>query len=230
LKATRSATANTWDLTLTSTDPTVQDGDDLTSKLSVTSLSFVNGILDPATANSINISGIQFTTESGISDLPDVTWNVWKTPPAGTPPTGGVSGLTQFSQPSAISLLAQNGSPAGTLSDVRIGPNGSVMATFTNGLERQIGQIALALVQNPGSLLDIGGNAFRATTETSVLPPSAPGLGAGGLIIGQALESSNVDIAEEFTNLITYQRSYQASSRVITTIDQLTMETLNLKQ
>jgi flagellar hook protein FlgE len=230
LKATLSATANTWDLTLSTTDPTVQDGGDLTSKLSVTSLTFVNGVLDPATAANIQISGIQFTPNSGIADLPDVTWNVWKTPPTGTPPTGGVSGLTQFSQPSSISLLSQNGSPAGTLSDVRIGPNGSVMATFTNGLERQIGQIALALVQNPDSLLDVGGNAFRATTETSVLPPAAPGLGAGGLIVGQALESSNVDIAQEFTNLITYQRSYQANSRVITTIDQLTMETLNLKQ
>jgi len=230
LKATKSATANTWDLTLSTTDPSVQDGDDLTSKLSADSLSFVNGILDPATASAITISGIQFTTESGIADLPDVSWNVWKTAPAGTPPTGGVSGLTQFSQPSAISLLSQNGSPAGTLSDVRIGENGSVMATFTNGLERQIGQIALALVQNPDSLLDVGGNAFRATNGTSVLPPSHPGLGAGGMVVGQALESSNVDIAQEFTNLITYQRSYQANSRVITTIDQLTMETLNLKQ
>jgi flagellar hook protein FlgE len=113
---------------------------------------------------------------------------------------------------------------------VRVGINGSILATFTNGLERQIGQIALAVVQNPDSLLDVGGNAFRATTDTSVLPPSAPGLGAGGVVVGQALESSNVDIAEEFTNLITYQRSYQANSRVITTIDQLTMETLNLKQ
>jgi flagellar hook protein FlgE len=230
LKATKSATANSWDLTLSTTDPTVQGGADLTSTLSVKSLAFVNGVLDPATAANIKISGIKFTPASGISDLPDVSWNVWKTAPTGTPPTGGVSGLTQFSQPSAVSLLNQNGSPAGTLSDVRIGPNGSVMATFTNGLERQIGQLSLALVQNPDSLLDVGGNAFRATTDTSVLPPAAPGLGAGGLIVGQSLESSNVDIAQEFTNLITYQRSYQASSKVITTIDQLTMDTLNLKQ
>jgi flagellar hook protein FlgE len=230
LKATRSATGNTWDLSLSTTDPTVQDGDDLTSKLSVDTLAFVNGVLDPATASEITISDIQFTTESGISPLPDVAWNVWKTPPSGSPPAGGVSGLTQFSQPSAISLLSQNGSPAGTLSDVSIGENGSVMATFTNGLERQIGQIAVAMVQNPDSLLDIGGNAFRATTETSVLPPSHPGFGAGGVIVGQALESSNVDIAQEFTNLITYQRSYQANSKMITTMDQLTMETINLKQ
>ena len=230
LKATKSATANTWDLTLSTTDPTVQNGADLTSTLSEISLTFTNGVLDPATAADIKISGITFTPASGIADLADITWNVWKVPPTGTPPAGGVSGLTQFSQPSAISALTQNGSPAGTLSDVRIGPNGSVMATFTNGLDRQIGQIALALVQNPDSLLDVGGNAFRATTETSVLPPSQPGLGAGGVIVGQALESSNVDIAQEFTNLITYQRSYQANSRVITTIDQLTMETLNLKQ
>jgi flagellar hook protein FlgE len=198
--------------------------------LSVNSLAFVNGVLDPATASDIKISGIQFTAASGISDLPDIAWNIWKTPPGGTPPTGGVSGLTQFSQASTISLLSQNGSPAGTLSDVRIGENGKVMATFTNGLERQIGQIALALVQNPDSLLGVGGNAFRATTETMVLPPAQPGAGAGGLVVGQALESSNVDIAQEFTNLITYQRSYQANSKVITTIDQLTMETLNLKQ
>ncbi|MEO8099788.1 MAG: flagellar hook protein FlgE [Acidobacteriota bacterium] len=230
LKATRSATANTWDLTLSTTDPTVQDGADLSSKLSVNSLSFVNGVLDPATAADIKVSGVQFTAESGISDLAEITWNVWKTPPAGTPPAGGLSGFTQFSQASAISALTQNGSPAGTLSDVRIGTNGKLIATFTNGLESQIGQIALAVVQNPDSLLDVGNNAFRATADTSLLPPGEPGLGAGGSIVGHALESSNVDIAQEFTNLITYQRSYQASSKVITTLDQLTMETLNLKQ
>jgi len=230
LRATKSSTANQWDLSLSTTDPTVQDGDDLSSKLSVDSLSFVNGVLDPATAAEITISGIQFTGASGIPDLNDVTWNVWRVPPTGTPPAGGVSGLTQFSQASAISSLSQNGSPAGTLSDVRVGTNGGLIATFTNGLQRQIAQIALAVVQNPDSLVDVGGNAYRPTVETSILPPSEPGRGAGGTIVGQALETSNVDIAREFTNLITYQRSYQANSRVIMTIDQLTMETLNLKQ
>lgn len=230
LTATKATTANSWELKLSTTDPTVEGGDDLTSNLSVTSLNFVNGLLDPATDPEITISSIAFTTDSGIPATPDITWNVWQTPPSGDPPTGGVSGLTQFSQASAVSRLSQNGSPAGILADVRIGENGQIIGTFTNGLESQIGQIALAVVQNPDSLLDIGGNAFRATSETSYLPPSVPGVGSGGTVVGQALELSNVDIATEFTNLITYQRSYQASSRVITTVDQLTMETLNLKQ
>lgn len=230
LTATRGATANSWDLTLSTTDPTIQNGSNLTSTLSATTLAFINGVLDPAAAPQITISGLQFTAASGIPSMPNVDWNLWKTLPSGSPPTGGVSRLTQFSQPSAISELSQNGSPAGTLSGVRIGTNGALIANFTNGLERQIGQIALAVVRNPDSLVDAGGNTYRATSDTSILPPSEPGIGAGGLIVGQSLESSNVDIAQEFTNLIVYQRSYQANSKVITTMDQLTMETLNLKQ
>ncbi|MEP7355155.1 MAG: flagellar hook-basal body complex protein, partial [Acidobacteriota bacterium] len=229
LKATKDATAGKWNLTLSSDDPTVQGGADLTSKLSLTSLTFVNGALDPATDPAVTISGLTYTSTSGVPDQGDIKWNLWKTVPAGTPPTGGVSGLTQFSQASTISNLTQNGSPVGTLASVSIATGGLLMGTYTNGLQKEVGQLALSVIQNPDSLLGLGNNTFRGTANSNILPPSAPSAGGGGQIIGQSLEGSNVDIAQEFTDLITFQRSYQASSKVITTIDQLTMDTLNLK-
>jgi flagellar hook protein FlgE len=223
-------TANKWNLDLTTTDSTVDTTSPLKGLLDTKSISFVNGLLDPATPLSIKIDSIPFKTTSGIPDLPAITWNLWKTPPTGVPPAGGQSGLTQFSQASAVSILNQNGTSAGTLADIRVGDGGSVMASYTNGAQVQIARLGLSTVQNPDTLLDVGGNAYRPSAETSALPPTEAGTGGSGQIVGEALESSNVDIAQEFTELITFQRSYQASSRVITTVDQLTQEVLNLKQ
>lgn len=229
LKAIKdTATPNTWNLELSTSDPTVQDADKLTDKLSVKTLTFANGALDPTTAASIDISSIAFTPASGISALGTIKWNLWSTPPSGTPPTGGVSGLTQYSQASAVSKIVENGSPAAALSGVRIADGGKVIGTYSNGVEVEVGRIALAGIRNPDSLISIGGNAFRGGSDTLVLPANQAMAAGMGQIRGGALESSNVDIAREFTDLITFQRGYQANSRVITTIDQMTQETINL--
>jgi flagellar hook protein FlgE len=113
---------------------------------------------------------------------------------------------------------------------VQIANGGVVLATFSNGAQLQIGQLAVGGAQNPESLVDIGNNEYRAGATTVALPAAVPQTGGEGQIIGESLESSNVDIATEFTNLISFQRGYQANSRVITTQNTMTQDLLNLIQ
>jgi flagellar hook protein FlgE len=231
LTMTKDATTpNQWDLTLSSTDPSIQNGSNLTSLLSTTSLTFTNGELSPSTPTSITIKGLTYTSASGIPNQPTITWSPWITAPSGTPAVGGVSGLTQFSQTSAVTNVTQNGLAAGTLSSVQIVNGGEIMATFSNGAQTEIGQIAVAGVQNPDSLTNVGDNDFSAGATTVTLPPSLPEAGVAGQILGESLEASNVDMATEFTNLINFQAGYSAASRVITTQDQMIEQLLSIIQ
>jgi flagellar hook protein FlgE len=100
------------------------------------------------------------------------------------------------------------------------------MASFTNGQQKVIGQIALASFKNTDSLQDVGNNNFSATAGTSPASVGTAQSGDRGQILSGSLENSNVDIASQFTNLITYQRGYQASSRVITTEDNMLQDLL----
>jgi flagellar hook protein FlgE len=230
LTMTKDATANTWDLSLSSTDPTIQNGTDLSSLLSTKTLTFTNGALDPSTPASITLTGLTYTAASGIPNQPVITWSPWTTAPSGSPAAGGVSGLTQYSQASAVSNVTQNGTEAGTLSSVAIANGGQIMATFTNGSQMEIGQIAVAGVANPTSLINVGNNDFAAGANTVTLPASVPQTAGEGQIVGESLESSNVDMATEFTDLISYQSGYQAASRVITTQDQMTQQLMSVIQ
>jgi flagellar hook protein FlgE len=105
---------------------------------------------------------------------------------------------------------------------------GMVMATYTNGQQVAVGQLAMASITNPTSLSAVGNNNLQATALTGVPVIGTAGTGDRGQITAGALESSTVDIAAEFANLLTFQRGYQADSRVITTSDQLVQETVNL--
>lgn len=222
--------ANTWGLSLSSTDPSIQNGSNLNSLLSTTSLTFTNGALDPTTPAAITIKGLDYTAASGIPNQPTITWSPWTTAPTTTPATNGVSNLTQYSQTSAVTNVTQNGEAAGTLSSVAIANGGLVMGTFTNGSQMEIGQIAVAGVQNPDSLINVGNNEYKAGAASVVLPPTAAQTGGAGQILGEELESSNVDMATEFTNLISFQSGYQAASRVITTQDQMIQQLLSIIQ
>jgi flagellar hook protein FlgE len=198
--------------------------------LSTKTLTFDNGALDPTTPAAITITGLDYTSASGIPNQPVITWSPWTTAPSGSPAAGGVSNLTQYSQASAVTNVTQNGLAAGSLSSVQIANGGEIMGTFTNGAQMEMGQIAVAGVQNPDSLINIGNNEFTAGPNSLTLPPSVPGTGGAGQIVGESLESSNVDIATEFTSLITYQSGYQAASRVITTQDQMIQQLMSIIQ
>jgi flagellar hook protein FlgE len=135
----------------------------------------------------------------------------------GPPP---VSNVTNFSTPSSVSITRQNGFGSGTLSSVVTDRDGSVRGVFSNGQSRLIGQIALARFTSQDGLEKIGGSLFAATAASGDPAIGAPTAGGRGLIVSGSIEESNVDLATEFTSLIVAQRSFQANSRVITTINQ----------
>ncbi len=148
-----------------------------------------------------------------------ITWNLFD--------SSGAGNITQYSQASTASST-QDGEQAAQLSQVAIQNGGQVVATFSNGQQKVEAQLAVASIQNPGSMTNVGNNNYTITSDTATPSIGTPETGGRGQIDGGALEGSNVDLATQFTNLIVYQSAYQASSRVISTADQMTQDLLNV--
>lgn len=171
----------------------------------------------PVTGQTVTVEGFL----NGAADL-TLTWSLLD---AQDTPT-----LTQFAQASSPSKTSQDGFAAAELVDFGLADGGAIVARYGNGQERTIATLAVAAVANPDTLVSASNNLYRATSETAEPVASISGVGGRGNVRAQALEGSTVDMAREFTNLIIYQRGYQANSRVITTADELSQETLNLKR
>lgn len=221
--------ANKWDYKVTI------PGEDVTAGTAGTpfpiagatgSLAFSNaGLLTtpapppPATNGvvALDIPGLK----DGAADL-KINWSLY------TPDL--TSRVTQFAQATSLSSSAQDGLAAAQLTHVALSDNGQVVAQFSNGQQVTIAQLALASIRNPESLEAVGDNNFQVSPETATPAIGTPNTGGRGKVLGGALESSTVDIAKEFTNLIVLQRGYEAAAKVITTTDTLTQDTINLKQ
>lgn len=156
---------------------------------------------------------------NGASDM-SVNWSLFD--------SSGNSDITQLAQSSGVSGTTQNGFAAGQITGVSMQNAGAIVATYSNGQKSTIGQIALASILNPQSLLAVGNNNLQASASTAPPAVGAANSGGRGQIDGGALESSTADMATEFANLLTFERGYQAASRVITTSDNLLQETVNL--
>ena len=143
-------------------------------------------------------------------------------------PTSSSSGLTQFDSPSVVTSTSTNGTPFGNLSSVAIDKNGYITATFSNGVSRKIGQVALATFPDENGLSAVSGDAYVQTPGSGTFSLNSAGSGGAGTIAASTLESSTVDLSAEFTNLIVTQRAYTASSKIITTADQMTQDLLQL--
>jgi flagellar hook protein FlgE len=145
------------------------------------------------------------------------------------PFTGAGAGrLTQFGQPSAPSANSQNGSPAAQLVRVGLADGGQILAQYSNGDQVVVAQLAMAAIRNPDTLIAVGNNSFQLSARTATPSVGLPATGGRGKIVGGSVEASTVDIAKEFTNLIVYQRGFQANSRVVNAADQISQETINL--
>ena len=115
------------------------------------------------------------------------------------------------------------------LRSFNIGADGVITGVYDTG-RRPLGQLVMANFANPEGLEKVGDTMYRATTNSGAVQMGAPGTGRLGSLVGGALEMSNVDLAQEFTNLIIAQRGFQATSRVITTSDQILEELVNIKR
>ena len=126
--------------------------------------------------------------------------------------------------------IAELGDPNSGLRSYNIGGDGIITGVFDDGSQRSLGQVALANFVNPEGLERAGDTAFRRSTNSGDPQFGAAGTGRMGALMGGSLEMSNVDLAQEFTNLIVAQRGFQATSRVITTSDSVLEELVNIKR
>ena len=144
--------------------------------------------------------------------------------------TASAGGLTQYDSASVVQATLTNGTAFGNLSEVKIDEKGFVTAIFDNGVTRKIAQIALATFPSPDSLSQTSGNAYRVSQSSGTYNLKAAGSGGAGLIGASQLEASTVDLSAEFTGLITTQRAYSASSKIITTADEMLAELISIKR
>lgn len=142
----------------------------------------------------------------------------------------GLDGTTQFSSPEATIAIEQDGYAAGSIAGISIAENGVVTGIFSNGQERALGQVLTADFANTNGLERAGEGLWMQTLESGEALLGAPDAAGRGGIVSGALEQSNVDLGTEFVNLITYQRGFQANSRVITTADEMYGELVNIKR
>ncbi len=140
-------------------------------------------------------------------------------------PTGGLIDVTLD-----FSALPVPVPPGVGLTSYNIGSDGKLRGIFDDGIQRDMAQIAMADFANPMGLERVGETSFRESANSGGATVGVPGQGRNGTLVGGALEMSNVDLAAEFTNLILAQRGFQASSRVITTSDQVLEDLVNIKR
>ncbi len=214
--------ANAWNYTVDI------PGQDLSAGTAGTPSQLVNGTISfdsngnmtspaPPGQIAVPITGLA----DNASDM-SINWNLYD--------TNGNPTFTQFAQTSALSGSSQDGTAAAQVTQVSLSNGGSIFVHYSDGSQQVIGQLALASISNPESLVSVGDSNFEVGADTATPVVGMPGSGNRGTIEGGALESSTVDIATEFTNLIVYQNAYDANSKVISTMDQLTQDLLNIRQ
>ncbi len=160
-------------------------------------------------------TGIKFTTSDGAGD---VTAQI------------DFTRLTDLAGSASAAIVGQDGNAEGTLQSFAVNESGDIIGTFSNGLTDVMGKLALANFNNPAGLKAIGNSLYAQSANSGVPQIGTPGTGGRGTLIPGTLEMSNVDLAQEFTNMIVAERSFQANARVITTSDSIIAQLVNLKQ
>lgn len=202
--------------------------------------SLVNGQLVTGVIN-FNGDGSLRSVSASLTSPISVTWTNGAEPstisldlgtagqPFGTPGAttiGLADGLSQFDSPYNVSFANQNGAPVGELVSVAIDSDGTVSASYSNGQTQNLFKLPLASFANSNGLDARSGNIFTETRTSGTVNLREPGTNGTGGIVSAALEQSNVDLAEQLTDIIVAQRSYQANTKVIQTADEL-LEQLN---
>jgi flagellar hook protein FlgE len=143
---------------------------------------------------------------------------------------GFTNSITQYAEKSSTKAVVQDGRTMGYLENFKIDSSGVITGIFDNGSTRMLAQVALASFPNQGGLEKAGDNTFRVSNNSGIANIGPSGIAGKGEIVAGTLEMSNVDMAEQFTDMIITQRGFQANSRTIQTADQLLQELLTLKR
>ena len=143
---------------------------------------------------------------------------------------GFTNSITQYAESSSSKAVEQDGRTMGYLENFKIDSTGTITGIYTNGTTRDLGQVAMATFPNQGGLEKAGDNTFRVSNNSGMANIGPSGIAGKGKIISGTLEMSNVDMADQFVDMIVTQRGFQANSRTIQTADQLLQELLSLKR
>jgi flagellar hook protein FlgE len=143
---------------------------------------------------------------------------------------GSPTGMTQFGSSSTATALSQNGEQTGYLRSFAIADDGSISGVFSNGANKILGKLALAAFNNPAGLMKAGGSLYRSSAASGEARSGIAGTAGRGSLAAGTLEMSNVDLAQEFTNLIIAQRGFQANSKIISASDEMLQDLVNLKR
>jgi flagellar hook protein FlgE len=141
-----------------------------------------------------------------------------------------LDGLSQFASPSTAVLREQDGYTMGLLERISIDPTGTIVGAFSNGTTLTLAQLVLSDFNNPTGLIRTGDNMYTVSPNSGAAVLGFAGEGSQSVVTSGALEMSNVDLAAEFTSLITAQRGFQSNARVITASDEMLQELVNLKR
>lgn len=198
---------NTWNYAVDVLDP---GGVSVATGSGTVTFDASGNLATPATAPTINVAGTDITLDFG--------------------EPGSISGLSQFASASTAVAREQDGYTSGDLERISISPTGEITGAFTNGVTLTLGQIALADFNNPGGLIRTGDNMYSVSPNSGAPVLGFAGEGSQSHIISGALEMSNVDLAQEFTSMITAQRGFQSNARVISTSDEMLQELVNLSR
>jgi flagellar hook protein FlgE len=211
LTFTKTSTANTW--SVTGSEPTMPTATPATATTPPTIAFTSNGLVDTTSAT------------NGLIDI-----NLATTTGSTTPLAFKIDmrSFTQFAGTSSVTTRANTGAPAGALVSFAVGSSGEVSGIYSNGSTQRIGQLALASFANPGGLQRSGQNLWSTSAASGDALIGVPNDGGRGSVSTGTLETSNVDLAQQFTNVIIAQRGFQASSRVITASDQLLQDLVNI--
>lgn len=190
----------------------------------------VSGGLLASGTLTFNTDGTVNTTTGTIGSPFSIPWATITGASAQTVDLDLETGMTQFAKSFGVTSVTADGVPPGDLVGLVLEGDGMLTAQFSNGRARALYQIPLATFLNPNGLAADQGGAFRTTLESGLYNINSSNAGGAGRIVSGALEASNVDLAAEFTNLITTQRAYSAASRIITTADEMLEELLMIKR
>jgi len=203
VKTSTSPTGSTWDVYLI-LDKGVTGGDvDITPTTGNTLTFSTTGQLDTAVSPT-SITTIPLGLTNGADNTQTITLSF-------IPSTS----ITQYSSPFQVTTMSQDGSTVGQLTNVSIGNDGVVAATYSNGTTEKLGMVALAKFSNPQGLTQIGDTSWKESQDSGSATPGVPNTGTYGSINASALESSNTDLSAELVDLIAAQRNYQANSRAL---------------
>ena len=205
---------NAW--SIEAENPTLNGSKSGTVDSSTRTITFTNGL--PGT---IVVPPLSITWNAAIGASPSLL-NL----DVGT--LGQTGNLTQFAGNFRVARIEQNGIAFGNFRGVNISKEGVVQALFDNGQQLDIYQLALGIFPNPNGLERRNGNAYSGSIDSGDFLLNTPGTGGTGTVATSSLEASNIDLAEEFTNMIITQRAYSASSKVITTADEMLDELIRI--